>query len=68
MAKTRIQTGRGDAAKMGLFSTMKEIHAEGGIRNFYRGFGVCLVRAFPANAAVYLGLEMTLQLFGYSSF
>ena len=40
----------------------------GGVRVFYRGFLPCIMRAFPANAVVFLGLEMTLRGFGYSDF
>lgn len=35
---------------------------------FYRGFSACMLRAFPANAVVFYGLEMTLRAFGYSDF
>ena len=40
----------------------------GGIRAFYRGFSAAILRSFPANAVVFLGLEWTLKFLGYSSF
>ena len=41
---------------------------EGGVLGLYRGFAPCIARAAPANAACFLGLEMTLKLLGQSSF
>jgi solute carrier family 25 carnitine/acylcarnitine transporter 20/29 len=35
-----------------------------GIRGFYRGFVPCLLRAFPANSATFLGYEMTMRMIG----
>lgn len=44
-----------------LASTVKEVLAEGGMRQLYRGAGVILVRAFPANAATFIGYEWTIR-------
>merc|ERR1719210_1298875 len=41
--------------------TVKGIIAEGGFRQLYRGSGVILVRAFPANAATFLAYEWTIR-------
>ena len=37
---------------------MREIVARDGIRGLYLGLGPTLLRAFPANAALFLGYEM----------
>ena len=43
---------------------LKEIMKEGGgIMGTYKGLGPALVRAFPANAACFLGMETTKKLF-----
>ena len=43
------------------FAIAKDVIAEGGIRNFYRGFGVVLARTFPVNAAMFLAYEWTMR-------
>ena len=44
-----------------LSSTLRELMAAGGGRQLYRGAGVILVRAFPANAATFIGYEWTIR-------
>eukprot|EP00123_Amoebidium_parasiticum_P008474 comp18833_c1_seq1/m.20832 comp18833_c1_seq1/g.20832 ORF comp18833_c1_seq1/g.20832 comp18833_c1_seq1/m.20832 type:complete len:303 (-) comp18833_c1_seq1:78-986(-) len=63
-AKTRMQTRREGNA--GLWGTMRQVVAtEGGILALYRGFTPCIMRAGPANAVTFLGLEITLRALGY---
>lgn len=64
--KTRVQTQTGVPKSVG--SIAREMWAEGGVRTFYRGYAPCILRAFPANAAVFFGLELTLRGFGYDRF
>ncbi|KAJ2660882.1 mitochondrial ornithine carrier protein [Coemansia sp. RSA 1200] len=40
-----------------ILATIRAVHARGGIRAFYRGLGITLVRAFPANAAMFMTYE-----------
>jgi len=40
----------------------KRIYSEGGILNFYRGFGPILLRAFPVNACAFFVFESLLVL------
>merc|ERR1719220_1481277 len=41
--------------------TLRDILAQGGIRQLYRGAGVCLLRAVPANTATFLAYEYTVR-------
>ncbi|RNF13664.1 mitochondrial carrier protein [Trypanosoma conorhini] len=54
--KTQLQSG-------GTKTTFSEVFAStyktGGVRGFYRGLPACLLRAIPANASVWLGVEWT---------
>jgi len=52
--KSRIQTS---SAPMPWMATMKSIVAEGGYRGLFAGIEVAIVRAFPANAALFVGYE-----------
>jgi hypothetical protein len=36
-----------------------QMYASEGIRGFWRGFGPCLVRSFPANAVCFMVYEQT---------
>ena len=38
---------------------MSEVYATRGVSGLYAGFGPAMIRAFPANAALFLGYEMT---------
>ena len=44
-----------------LQQTLSAILADGGLRQLYRGSGVILVRAFPANAATFIAYEWTIR-------
>ena len=44
-----------------LSETLREIWSQGGVRQLYRGAGVILVRAFPANAATFIAYEWTIR-------
>ena len=55
--KTRIQTSSGQKTNIGV--VVSKIYANGGLRSFYRGIIPCLLRAVPANAAAFGGVEMT---------
>ena len=44
-----------------LAETLREIWSQGGVKQLYRGAGVILVRAFPANAATFIAYEWTIR-------
>lgn len=61
--KTNVQS-RWDTGVVGsYFPEMAKIARERGIGGFYNGLGPTLVRAFPANAALFLGVEMGKKFF-----
>ncbi|KAJ2699754.1 mitochondrial ornithine carrier protein [Coemansia sp. IMI 203386] len=46
-----------DAKSPTIASTIRTVYARGGIPAFYRGLGITLLRAFPANAAMFMTYE-----------
>jgi solute carrier family 25 (mitochondrial carnitine/acylcarnitine transporter), member 20/29 len=38
----------------GYLAAARWLYGEAGVRAFFRGFGVCLMRAIPANGAIFL--------------
>lgn len=58
--KSRLQTAPPGQYTHGIRSVAREIYAQEGMRcifTFYRGVGPVFLRAFPANAACFLGYE-----------
>jgi len=60
--KSRLQTAPEGKYPDGLRSVFKEMMAKEGILGLYRGVSPVLLRAFPANAACFLGYEVTLKV------
>ena len=61
--KTNVQA-RYDTKVWGSYSPeFTKIFRERGIRGLYSGLGPTLIRAFPANAALFLGVETSKKLF-----
>lgn len=52
--KSVIQTS---AKPLPVIETVRNIYRTRGLWGFYRGIGVAIVRAFPANAALFVGYE-----------
>ncbi|KAJ2078250.1 mitochondrial ornithine carrier protein [Coemansia sp. RSA 988] len=48
--------------RLGIADTARKIYARGGIRAFYRGLGITLLRAFPANAGMFMTYEYLTRL------
>jgi hypothetical protein len=57
--KSRIQTSD---APSGIIRTAKDIFRAYGWRGFFAGIEVALIRAFPANAALFVGYELTREV------
>lgn len=60
--KTKLQIWDGEGKKPTLFKLAKTSLKQEGFRSFYRGIGPTLIRAFPANAAIFLAYENTKDL------
>jgi hypothetical protein len=45
----------------GVLGTIRAIHSLGGVRLFYNGATAAVVRAFPANGALFLGYELAMR-------
>jgi solute carrier family 25 carnitine/acylcarnitine transporter 20/29 len=54
--KSRIQSG---GASGGFLSVARDIVAKEGAAALFKGLEPALVRAFPANAACFLGMEVS---------
>jgi len=53
--KSKMQSSSGNLT---IGGTIRAIHASGGLKAFFPGFGPALARAVPANAATFLGVEL----------
>ncbi|KAI1900016.1 hypothetical protein AGOR_G00067870 [Albula goreensis] len=58
--KSNFQTAV-DGRYKGLWSVLLELIQEEGARALYKGFNAVMLRAFPANAACFLGFEATVK-------
>lgn len=63
--KSRYQTAPEGRYPNGLRSVFSEMMAKEGLLSLYRGMTPVLLRAFPANAACFLGYEATLRFLHY---
>ncbi|SCU88180.1 LADA_0E08658g1_1 [Lachancea dasiensis] len=58
--KTRLQSSSSAAS---MSDATREIYQRAGIKGFFPGIGPALMRSFPANAATFLGVELTHHFF-----
>lgn len=58
LVKSRMQTGGTDS----LPACLRRILREEGLRGFYPGWSAAVLRAFPANGALFVGYELTRKL------
>ncbi|KAI7342545.1 hypothetical protein KC354_g16260 [Hortaea werneckii] len=54
--KSRLQSAEGN---LSIGGTIKELYGRGGFKAFFPGIGPAMARAVPANAATFLGVELT---------
>lgn len=57
--KSRVQTS---SSPISVIEMAKKIHNQMGFKGFYRGVSSAVLRAFPANAGLFLGYELTIDL------
>ncbi|OLL25759.1 Mitochondrial carnitine carrier [Neolecta irregularis DAH-3] len=55
--KSQLQSG----TESSIVKVCSNIYARGGVKAFFPGLGPALLRAYPANAATFLGVELTKQ-------
>lgn len=60
--KSRYQVAPEGTYPHGIRSVFREVMAKEGISSLYRGFGAVMLRAFPANAACFLGYETAIKV------
>jgi len=61
VVKTRIQTAEGAEVGKGIVQHTREMLAKEGVASLYKGAAPAMLRAFPANAACFLGMELSLN-------
>ena len=59
--KNRMMAASDDKAYKGMTDCFRQILRNEGWRGFFVGFSPCVLRAFPANAAAFLGFEMAMR-------
>ncbi|GMF13865.1 unnamed protein product [Phytophthora lilii] len=60
--KSRMQTAS-SSGPLSLRGAFRAVYSEFGIHGFYRGWSAAVLRAFPANGSLFLGVEMTHRVF-----
>ena len=63
--KSRYQTAPEGKYPNGVRDVFREIVTKEGYGALYRGIGPTLIRAFPANAACFLGVEIAIRLMSF---
>ncbi|ODQ78267.1 hypothetical protein BABINDRAFT_172388 [Babjeviella inositovora NRRL Y-12698] len=51
--KSNMQINKGDKGNATMKGTIRQIYQESGVRGFYRGLGITVVRCIPANAVIF---------------
>jgi len=59
--KSKIQTSPAGTYS-GFLDAGRKIAAEGGVQALFRGFGPAMLRAVPANAATFVGVEVAMKV------
>lgn len=60
LVKSRIQSSS-TTTPAPVASVFRLIYQKQGLRGFYRGWSSAVIRAFPANAGLFLGYEMAIK-------
>lgn len=63
--KSRFQTAPAGKYPNGFRDVLRELIREEGIRSLYKGFTPVMLRAFPANAACFLGFEVAMKFLNW---
>ncbi|RYG52069.1 solute carrier family 25 protein [archaeon] len=60
VVKSRIQIQTGAGASTSILAVARQLVKEEGVAGLYRGSAPALLRAFPANAACFMGMELSM--------
>jgi len=63
--KSKLQVAPEGTYKHGIRSVFAEVVKRDGFMSLYRGFGPVMIRAFPANAACFLGYETAIKVMNW---
>uniref|UniRef100_UPI00398F8050 mitochondrial carnitine/acylcarnitine carrier protein-like n=1 Tax=Pristiophorus japonicus TaxID=55135 RepID=UPI00398F8050 len=65
--KSRFQTAPDAMYPNGFRDVLRDLVRDEGIGSLYKGFSVVMLRAFPANAACFLGFELSMRFLDWMS-
>ncbi|XP_019736296.1 mitochondrial carnitine/acylcarnitine carrier protein [Hippocampus comes] len=65
--KSRFQTAPEGKYPNGFRDVLRELIREEGIGSLYKGFNAVMLRAFPANAACFLGFELAMKFLNWAA-
>ncbi|KAI4871952.1 hypothetical protein NFI96_025525 [Prochilodus magdalenae] len=63
--KSRFQTAPEGKYPNGFRDVLRELIREEGVTSLYKGFNAVMLRAFPANAACFLGFELAMKFLNW---
>uniref|UniRef100_A0AAR2JPE8 Solute carrier family 25 member 20 n=1 Tax=Pygocentrus nattereri TaxID=42514 RepID=A0AAR2JPE8_PYGNA len=63
--KSRFQTAPEGKYPNGFRDVLRELIREEGVTSLYKGFNAVMLRAFPANAACFLGFEVAMKFLNW---
>uniref|UniRef100_A0A3P8QR75 Solute carrier family 25 member 20 n=1 Tax=Astatotilapia calliptera TaxID=8154 RepID=A0A3P8QR75_ASTCA len=63
--KSRFQTAPEGKYPNGFRDVLRELIREEGVASLYKGFNAVMLRAFPANAACFLGFELAMKFLNW---
>uniref|UniRef100_A0A7M4FGM5 Solute carrier family 25 member 20 n=1 Tax=Crocodylus porosus TaxID=8502 RepID=A0A7M4FGM5_CROPO len=63
--KSRFQTAPPGKYPNGFRDVLRDLIREEGVSSLYKGFTAVMIRAFPANAACFLGFEVAMKLLNW---
>ncbi|KFO95371.1 Mitochondrial carnitine/acylcarnitine carrier protein, partial [Calypte anna] len=63
--KSRFQTAPAGKYPNGFRDVLRELIREEGVASLYKGFTAVMIRAFPANAACFLGFEVAMKFLNW---
>uniref|UniRef100_A0A9L0J4A3 Solute carrier family 25 member 20 n=1 Tax=Equus asinus TaxID=9793 RepID=A0A9L0J4A3_EQUAS len=65
--KSRFQTAPPGKYPNGFKDVLRELIRDEGVTSLYKGFNAVMIRAFPANAACFLGFEVAMKFLNWAT-